>query len=148
MDLPEIRIVRQALDEQQLDPVVALAIILRTMMQAHVEGLMKLSEDDLDEYMFEGKLPEPPSMLDALYQLIDRDELANGALWQRHVRALGPGGREEDVQGAGKLAGELMVQQSCMSELLAVFLDIAEKTHNALAAVASAASPNASQDGA
>jgi hypothetical protein len=48
MDLPEMRIVRRVLAEHQLDPVVALAVILRALSAEHVERWMKLDDAEAE----------------------------------------------------------------------------------------------------
>ena len=98
MDFPESRIVKRELRRRRLDATAALAVLLKTLADDHVDRLPHLEpiDDDADDFDPDDEA-HARTPLEMLLFLLDRHSAHNGRLFARHLR---PGMRDDEVGGA------------------------------------------------
>jgi hypothetical protein len=112
MDIPELTMVRRILKEFSLDPALALAVLLKSLGDDHLEIIATIDwERDEDE---------PDTTLEAVIKIIRSEGERNT---QAYLKAKGPGMTEDQVTGAPGLAGKLMMIQDDVRELVGRYAD-------------------------
>lgn len=111
MDFPEAKIVRRILKQSNIDPVDALAALLKTLGDDHLATLPAARNSE----------PQQLTLFEALWEVLQHEATKNGRQIAPHVRQGEP---DEGLHGAMKITGDLFIVQDELGRIVADCLDM------------------------
>ncbi|HEX3357107.1 MAG TPA: hypothetical protein VHS31_09065 [Tepidisphaeraceae bacterium] len=113
MEIPELTLVRRTLKQFNLDPALALAVLLKGLGDDHLAVIATIDWDRDEDN-------QPDTTLEAVIQILKREGERNGDAF---FKAMKPGMTEDQVTGAPRLAGDLMLLQDVVRDLVGGYAD-------------------------